>query len=41
MYWRNKCLLTSKLSTVFVLIAIQNNYSLFLLSGDFMFSIIS
>ena len=38
MFWRNKRLLTSKLSTVFVIIAIQNNYNLFQLSGD-LFSI--
>ena len=30
----NKRLLTSKLSTVFVFTAIQNNYNLFQLSGD-------
>ena len=37
-FGRNKRLLTSKLSTVFVIVATQNNYNLFQLSGD-LFSI--
>ena len=35
---RNKRLLTSKLSTAFVIMAIENNYDFFQLSGD-LFSI--